>query len=172
MNDSTYTTSASGKTNPTKVVLRAAEASISGSGDYRCASFFRFPPMLPGISTTAAIHSSAFVEGRKRSRTVQGEPPASVLLTLPSRSRSARAVRTGLSEACLEAVPSAALWSVSASFHLSLCNACPASTCNAKSLLFYPTLDLISLAAVKGWLSKADSRAAVTHQTSGRTRNA
>ena len=133
---------------------------------------FLLSPMLPGISTTAPIHSSAFMEGRKRSRTMQGEPPASVLLTLPSRSSSARAVCTGLSEACLEAMPSAALWSISASFHLSLCNACPTSTCNAKSSLFYPTLDLVSLAAVTGCLSKAISHSAVTHQTSGRTRNA
>lgn len=47
MNDSTDTTSASVKTNPTKVVLRAltwaAETSISGSGDYHCVSFFCFP---------------------------------------------------------------------------------------------------------------------------------
>lgn len=39
----------------------------------------------------------------------QGEPPASMLLTLPSCSHSVCAVRTGISKACLEVMPSAAL---------------------------------------------------------------
>ena len=168
MNNSTYTTSVSGKTNPTEVVLKAltwaAEASISGQGDYHCVSFFCFPPCLlvsPQLQQVTVLPS--FMEGEKCSYIGQGEPPASVLLMLPSCSHSAHAVCTGLSEACLEAMPSAALSSISALFPISLCDACPTSTCNAKSLLFCPTPDLVLLAAVPGCCSKAISSSVVTH---------
>lgn len=155
MNDSTQTSSASGKTNPTKVVLRAqtwaAEASISGRGDYHCVSFFRFPPCFlgsPQLQWFTVLPS--LMEGGKCSYIRQGEPTASILLMPPSHSRSVWPVHTGLSDACLEAMPSAALWSIAALFPISFCDACPISICNAKSLLFCPTLDLILLAAATG----------------------
>lgn len=175
MNDSTYTTSASGKTNPTKAVLRAltwaAEASISGSGDYHCASFLCFPPCF---LVSPQLHRFTVLPSWKEGN-VHALCKVSHQLACSSRCRLAAVLHVLYARGSAKHPWSHALCSsvvLSASFHLSLCNACPTSTCNAKSSLFYPTLDLISLAAVKGWLSKADSRSVVTHQTSGRTRNA
>lgn len=94
MNVSIYTTSASGKTMLSKAVLRAltwaAETGISGRGDYNCVSFFCFPPSFlasPQLQWLTVL--PAFMEEGKRSYTGQGKSPATVLLILPSCSRSA-----------------------------------------------------------------------------------
>lgn len=134
-----------------KVLLRAltwaAETSFSGRGGCNCVSFFCFPPcFLASPQLQWLIVLPSFMEEGKSSCTGQDKSPAAVLLTLPSSSHSAHAGCTGLSEACLEAHCSS--WCISVSFPISLCDPCSTSTCKVKSLLFWPTLDLLTLAVV------------------------
>lgn len=103
--------------------------------------------MLIKVVLRALTHIlPSFMEEGKHSYTGQGKSPATVLLMLPSCSRSAHAGCTGCSEACLETPCNSGC--IFVSLPISLCDSCSTSTCKVKSLFFWPTLDLITLAVV------------------------
>lgn len=62
-------------------------------------------------------------------------------------------------------------WCISVSFPICLCDPCSTSTCKVKSLLFWPTSDLITLGVVTDCsrlLFQAISSSVVTHSNSGK----